>query len=155
MHLRLRSSAAIFLKASVLTLVVTAIVARSDSQASEPKHTKDSLEKVKELVDSKKAVLIDVREKPEWDAGHVDGAILIPLSTLGKIDPDSEFVQALRKKLPEKQPLYVHCRSGGRCLLASEVLEDLGYETRPLKPGYQQLIDAGFPKAKPEEEEKD
>lgn len=147
MHQRLRGSLTIFSNTVVLGLAVAFIVACSASQAAEPKHTKDSLEKVKKLVDSKKAVLIDVREQREWDAGHVDGAILLPLSTLNNVDGDSEFVEALRKKLPKKYPLYVHCRSGGRCLLASEILEEIGYETRPLKPGYQQLIDAGFPRA--------
>ncbi len=151
MQLRLRTSFAIFLKASLLTFAVVTIVGPQPLKADDVEHTKDSLKKVKKLVDSKKAVLIDVREQREWDAGHVDGAMLIPLSVLSENNAESEFVQGLEKKLPKKYPLYVHCRSGGRCLIASEILEDLGYETRPLKPGYLQLIDAGFPQAKPEE----
>lgn len=150
MQLHFRSSVSLVSKALALTLAVATIVGCSALQADEVEHTKDSLEKVKKLVDSEKAVLIDVREQREWDAGHVDGAILIPLSVLGENNADSEYVQTLKKKLSKKYPLYVHCRSGGRCLIASEILEELGYETRPLKPGYQQLINAGFPQAEPE-----
>ena len=44
-------------------------------------HTKDSFEKIKENLESKKAVMVDVREKSEWNAGHLKGAILLPYST--------------------------------------------------------------------------
>lgn len=151
MQHRFRSSVSLVSKVLARSLAVAIIAVCSPIQAAEQEHTKDSLEKVKILVDSKKAVLIDVREQREWDAGHVDGAILIPLSVLSENNDDSEYVQTLKKKLSKKYPLYVHCRSGGRCLIASEMLEELGYETRPLKPGYQQLINAGFPQAEPDE----
>ena len=44
--------------------------------------TKDSLETVKQNVAEKKAVLVDVREKAEWETGHIEGAIFLPLSQL-------------------------------------------------------------------------
>ena len=48
--------------------------------AAEP--TKDSLTIVKKNIEGEKAVLVDVREKSEWNAGHVAGAIFLPLSEL-------------------------------------------------------------------------
>jgi hypothetical protein len=36
---------------------------------------------------------------------------------------------------------------GGRCLEAAAILGALGYDVRPLKQGYPQLIQAGFPAA--------
>ena len=45
-------------------------------------HTKDSLEVVKKRIKEKKAILIDVREQREWDAGHLKKAQLVPLSKL-------------------------------------------------------------------------
>ncbi|MEY9870900.1 rhodanese-related sulfurtransferase [Streptacidiphilus sp. MAP12-33] len=50
------------------------------------------------------AVLLDVREQDEWDAGHADGAVHIPMS---------EFVARLGE-LPDAEQLFVICRVGGR-----------------------------------------
>jgi len=111
-------------------------------------HTKEPLDKIKKQVDEKKAVLIDVREPAEWDKGHVEGAVLVPLGELGKKSKDPDFVKELEKKVPKNQVVYCHCAKGGRAILAGDVLKRLGYDVRPLKPGYQELIDAGFPAAK-------
>ena len=46
--------------------------------ADAQEHTKDSLEQVKKALADKKAVLIDVREKTEWDKGHPK-TLLLPL----------------------------------------------------------------------------
>ncbi|WP_345709769.1 rhodanese-like domain-containing protein [Kitasatospora paranensis] len=49
------------------------------------------------------AALLDVREQDEWDAGHVDGALHIPIGE----------VVARIAELPDER-LYVLCRVGGR-----------------------------------------
>jgi rhodanese-related sulfurtransferase len=104
-------------------------------------HTKDSLAAVQQAVADQKAVLVDVREPEEWNEGHLSGARLLPLSVLEKgVKPD-----ALATMLPKTKIIYVHCLSGGRCLQAAEILAPLGYDVRPLKPGYQALVAAGFP----------
>jgi rhodanese-related sulfurtransferase len=106
--------------------------------------TKDQLPTVRSMIAEKKAVLVDVREKSEWDKGHVEGAIFLPLSALkNNADP-----AALSKVLPKDNVVYTHCVVGKRSLTAANILEKLGYDVRSLKPGYQELIDAGFPKAK-------
>jgi rhodanese-related sulfurtransferase len=105
--------------------------------------TKDSLPTVQKKIAEEKAVLVDVREKSEWDKGHVEGAIFLPLSALKDIaDP-----AALSQVLPKDKVVYTHCVVGKRSLTAANILQRLGYEVRSLKPGYQELIDAGFPKA--------
>jgi rhodanese-related sulfurtransferase len=106
-------------------------------------HTKDSLDTVKKAVAAKQAVIVDVREPDEWQEGHVAGATLLPLSTLeNKPDP-----QQLARILPKDKIIYCHCLAGGRCLQAAAILEPLGYDVRPLAPGYPQLVQAGFPTA--------
>ncbi len=42
--------------------------------------------------------------------------------------------------------IYTHCRAGRRSVAAAVILEKLGYDVRPLKPGFEDLIQAGFPK---------
>ena len=105
-------------------------------------HTKDSLDLVKENITAKKALLIDVREQDEWDAGHVAGAVLLPLSDLkGQVSEEQQ------ERISKDKILYVHCRSGRRCLIAGAILAKQGYQVRCLKPGYADLIAAGFEKA--------
>jgi phage shock protein E len=109
----------------------------------EPAHTKETLAEVKKNVDSGKAIIVDVREQNEWDAGHLKGAILIPRS---KLTVDAELA-GLLKQLPKDKVIYTHCRAGGRALACGEILKKHGYDVRPLKPGYDDLIQAGFQKA--------
>lgn len=110
-------------------------------------HTKDALPTVKQKIDRKQAVLIDVREKREWDSGHIDGAILLPLSRLQGRSPD-EMKKILEENVPKGRVIYTHCKVGVRALTAGNLMQNLGYDVRPLKPGYEDLLNAGFPKAK-------
>jgi rhodanese-related sulfurtransferase len=123
--------------------LVIAVICGVISICTAAEQTKDTLPTVKKNVEDKKAVLVDVREQSEWDAGHIDGAIFMPLSEL-KNGVDKE---KLAGKLPQEKIVYTHCVVGKRCLAAANILEKLGYDVRPLKPGYKELLDAGFRKA--------
>lgn len=120
--------------ASLLTLGFLAVA---------QEHTKDTLDTVKKQVASKKAVLIDVREKTEWNKGHLKDAKLLPLSLLNQDTLPKEVLQTLSKD----KVVYLHCAAGGRCLKAAEVLRKHGYDVRPLKDGYGSLLKQGFPMA--------
>jgi rhodanese-related sulfurtransferase/glyoxylase-like metal-dependent hydrolase (beta-lactamase superfamily II) len=61
-------------------------------------------------------LLIDVRTRREWDAGHVDGAVNVPLSQLA----------SRLGELPAQQPLVVHCASGYRSAIAASLLRREG-----------------------------
>jgi rhodanese-related sulfurtransferase len=111
--------------------------------AQEVDHTKDSLDTVKAALAKKDAVLVDVREKGEWDQGHLEGALFLPLSGIKKESSDK-----LAEKLPAGKVIYLHCRSGGRVLTAAPLLKKAGFDVRPLKAGFEELKDAGFPVAK-------
>jgi rhodanese-related sulfurtransferase len=106
-------------------------------------HTKDSLQTVKDNVKSGKAVIVEVREQGEWDAGHVKVAILAPMSKLRR---EAEAKELL-KLVPKDKIVYTHCKAGGRALMCGDILKANGYDVRPLKPGYEDLIQAGFEKA--------
>lgn len=115
--------------------------------AQDTAHTTDSLPQIKKNVDAKKAVLVDVREPSEWNRGHLKDAIFLPLSSLqqwqnGKLDPAKR--DELLRSLPKELVLYCHCAAGGRALIAAEILKAQGFEVRPLKPGFKQLVEAGF-----------
>ena len=63
------------------------------------------------------AVLIDVRGRSEWDAGHIAGARHIPLGYLADRTGD----------LPRATPIVVQCQSGARSAIAASVLEANGF----------------------------
>jgi rhodanese-related sulfurtransferase len=111
--------------------------------AAAAEHTTDSLDTVKKHVSEKKAVLVDVREEGEWKQGHIEGAKLLPLSEL----EETKSAESLKRQLPADKIIYVHCYSGVRSLAAADILSQHGFEIRPLKPGYKELLKAGFKKA--------
>jgi phage shock protein E len=103
----------------------------------------DPLPAVQQNVATHKAVLVDVREPGEWKEGHIEGAISLPLSSLKKAGDTSTVEQ----QLPKDKIVYTHCVMGVRALKAAKILEKLGYNVRPLKAGYEDLVKAGFGKA--------
>jgi rhodanese-related sulfurtransferase len=127
----------------------------SAEEEKDLKHTKDSLAKVQEGLTKEKALLLDVRELAEWKVGHLKDARLLPLGSLRKnvSEKNEKELAKLKKSLPKKKILYCHCRSGRRCLVATKILRDLGYDARALKPGFEELVKEGFEPV--EEPEKD
>lgn len=109
--------------------------------------TKEPLTKVRENIEKEKAVLVDVREKQEWNDGHIEGAIFFPLSSVQDGLSKTELA-----KLPEDKDkiLYLHCVIGKRAATVGTALARYGYQVRPIKPGYRDLVAAGFPRAKAE-----
>jgi len=128
---------------SILVLLAFVAIATIPFLANSAELSKDSLKTVLKNVTEEKAVLVDVREKKEWDAGHVEGAIFLPLSSLKK-GVDAE---GLEKLLPADKILYIHCVVGKRAVAAGNILEEFEYGVRPIKPGYEELIEAGFKQA--------
>ncbi|MEU3739875.1 rhodanese-like domain-containing protein [Streptomyces sp. NPDC032198] len=83
------------------------------------------------------AVLLDVRERPEWNAGHAPGAVHMPLSKL-----------VAGADLPTEtsgRPLVVICRSGHRSQQAAKLLTQRGREAVDVKGGMNAWIAAGHP----------
>jgi rhodanese-related sulfurtransferase len=130
-------------------LALIALQASADSRQT-IQFTKDSLEAVKKNVAAGKAVLVDVRSKEEWEKGHLEGSIFLPVTSLRKHSLDVKAVaKTLPKKEEKKEPkiLYTFCVVGMRAKEAGAVLEKLGYQVRVLKPGYEELVKAGFKRA--------
>jgi phage shock protein E len=127
------------------TLAIVALLATGVDRAS-VEFTKDSLEIVKKNVAENKAVLVDVRSQKEWDQGHIEGSIFLPVDSLRK----NVDAKKLAKLLPKNRILYTFCVKGVRAKTAAEVLQQHGYTVRVLKPGYNELIKAGFKKGKSE-----
>ena len=73
---------------------------------------------VREYKDTPDALLIDVREKDEYESGHIRDSINVPLSAY------KEIVKVVRDF---DIPLFVYCRSGVRSSRAAGYFEEMGY----------------------------
>ena len=89
---------------------------------------------VQQLHDRAGVPLIDVREEDEYAAGHVPGAVNLPMSKLGD----------LLDQLPA-EPFDVICQAGGRSARVVEALEARGYEATNVEGGTGEWIAAGYP----------
>lgn len=83
------------------------------------------------------AFVLDVREHDEWDAGHVPGAVHIPLGELG----------ARYTEIGRDRPLFVICRSGNRSAHAAQALAGAGWDARNVADGMMGWQAAGQPMA--------
>jgi glyoxylase-like metal-dependent hydrolase (beta-lactamase superfamily II)/rhodanese-related sulfurtransferase len=62
--------------------------------------------------------ILDVRREPEWDAGHIEGAIWWPLDNFRVSPPE----------LDHDAPVAVHCKGGYRSMIATSLLQRAGFK---------------------------
>jgi len=84
--------------------------------------------------------VLDVREPDEYQIARINGARLVPLSTLAQ-----RF-----QELDPKQPYYIHCHAGVRSLKALQLLREQGFQNlKSVKGGitaWSDEIDRAVPK---------
>jgi phage shock protein E len=88
-------------------------------------------------LNSGNAVIVDVRDKDEWDEGHIPGALHM---SRGTIELDIE------EKVPDPDAMIIcHCGGGGRGALATESLQKMGYKNaRNMSGGFKAWKAAGL-----------
>lgn len=74
---------------------------------------KNNRKKIKDFL-KRDAVIIDVRTEREWNEGHLQNAIHIPLNTL---KDNIEEIRLLNR------PIIAHCKSGARSAGATKLLK--------------------------------
>ena len=65
------------------------------------------------------AFLIDVRTGPEYEAGHIEGSINVPLNSIHYIVNHVRNIEA---------PIYVYCQSGARSGQAVSMIREMGFK---------------------------
>jgi hydroxyacylglutathione hydrolase len=77
--------------------------------------------------------VLDVRRRSEWSAGHVLGAVHVPLHELA----------GRAGQLPDV-PLWVHCQAGYRASIAASILHAAGYEVTAIDDDFSAARRAGL-----------
>lgn len=83
------------------------------------------------------AIVLDVRPPEEYAAGHIPGAVNMPVSEIKK----------RLKDIPKGQEVVAYCR-GPYCLMAFDAVVELrkrGRNARRLKDGFPEWRSAGLP----------
>jgi rhodanese-related sulfurtransferase len=84
------------------------------------------------------AVVLDVREREEWTAGHIEGARHVPMFQV------PQHV-SLAEDLTTDVPIVVVCKMGGRSAQVTAWLNQHGYEAMNLDGGMLAWASAGRP----------
>lgn len=107
---------------------------RARCLSSLPEH----LQEAKDMIARDEAMLLDVREADEWQAGHFASARLVPFTTqLAQGDIPADIRET-------SKTIYIHCKAGGRAVKSAEVLKQAGLEVVPFAEGFAALRDLGF-----------
>lgn len=87
------------------------------------------------------AIIVDVRDKDEWDEDHIPSAIHL---SRGTIELDIE------EKVPDPNRMIIcHCGGGGRSALAAESLQKMGYKNvHSMAGGFKAWKAIGLPTTK-------
>lgn len=80
------------------------------------------------------AFLLDVREPREWQLGHIDGSVHVPMGELA----------ARQDELPTDRLIIAVCRTGSRSGMVTRALEQAGYEVANLDGGLRAWVREGL-----------
>lgn len=80
--------------------------------------------------------LLDCRELYEWVAGHVQGAVHVPVNAI---------MAGAGQDLDKTKPIAVICRSGNRSELATMMLQARGFDATNVEGGMEAWASAGLP----------
>jgi rhodanese-related sulfurtransferase len=81
------------------------------------------------------AILVDVREPHEWDAGRIPGARHVEL----------EHLASQADSIPRDRPVIFQCRLGIRSAMATKAFRASGYDALSMAGGIQAWQEAGLP----------
>lgn len=85
-------------------------------------------------LDKDNTVLLDISTPTEYDTGHIEGAISIPLEELrdraGELDKEKEII--------------TYCHVGQRGYIAGRILKQKGFKVKSLSGGYKSYIQQSF-----------
>lgn len=104
----------------VMTIILTGCnMDNNKTGLKDTAYKKISAEEAKNIIDSEDVIILDVRTPEEYNGGHIENAVLLPVTEI----PDKA-----EEILPDKDSkILVYCRSGNRSATAAKDLINMGY----------------------------
>ena len=124
----------------IAILLVISVLAYTQLQGKENplyEYGDVTVEQAKQLIEEKSnLVILDVRTVSEYDDGHIEGALNIPVQEIeGRLD-----------ELSKNNEILVYCRTGNRSSTAVEIMQANGFtKIYHMHRGITAWIDAGYP----------
>ncbi len=95
-----------------------------------------SANEFKQVLETKKVPVFDVRKEGEYTAAHIDDANLTPLN----------FLNDYLIEFPSEETFYVHCAGGYRSVIAASILKSRGiHNVVDIAGGFNAIKEAGIP----------
>lgn len=111
---------AIVLIIAIVVAVVLVVNSDKGGQSVDNGYKKITAKEAKEMMDKGGVTVVDVRSYEEYEAGHIENAIILPVDEIDNTKP---------VKLPDYDAtILVYCRSGNRSRAAAMQLIKLGYK---------------------------
>jgi rhodanese-related sulfurtransferase len=102
---------------------------------TEPEVPEVDVDEARRLVDEDGALLLDVRTESEWNDGHAEGAVWIPITE----------IETRREELPGDRLIVAICGSGPRSARVTAALLAWGYDAVNVSGGSKAWQAAGHP----------
>lgn len=125
------------MKRNLSVLILTLLFFSIPLTVSANGYTNVTVSEANTMIDSNPSLIVlDVRTQSEYDSGHIRNAKLIPVSEL----------ETRLDELDTTDEILVHCKSGGRSAIASQILVDNGFlYVYNMLGGIIAWINGGFP----------
>ena len=106
---------------AVVAIIFTgcSIMNNKEPDTKDTIYKKISAEDAKVIIDSEDVIILDVRTQEEYNGGHIENAVLLPVTDIK--DKAGEILTDKDAKI------LVYCRSGNRSATASKELISMGY----------------------------
>lgn len=129
------------------------LIAPGIAAAEDSKYINVSVYKAEKMIEKGDVFILDVRTPDEFNAAHIEGAVLIPIASLKNpsgepVLPPEDLLANRTDELPDDcdAKILVYCKTGSRSVNASKILVNAGYtNVNNMEGGIKVWIDAGYP----------
>ena len=108
------------MKKIILIITLFSVLSGVNAQENDTIELVSSTE-FKEVINSQKVQLVDVRTPGEYKQGAIKNSINLDFFN------QKQFMQGI-EKLDKCEPVYVYCHSGGRSHKAAVIMKNMGFE---------------------------
>ena len=85
------------------------------------------------------ALLVDIREKEDYEKGHWPGAVNYPYDDISRGKRPLAYIDIWRRELPDRVSIILYCEHGGGSMQMARMLGQEGYQVATVVGGYEAM----------------